>query len=118
MSKIRGQYRQGDILLVRVDDGEPRGRPALKKQKPEKGRLILARGEATGHHHSVLAGAEGTSELLAGPNDDMYLLVQEGIALLEHQEHGTIKVDKGTYKVIRQRQYSPEMPQRQTFVTD
>jgi hypothetical protein len=46
---LQEQYRQGDVLLIRVANA-----PAGRARQAEGGRLILARGEKTGHHHSVL----------------------------------------------------------------
>lgn len=45
------QMRQGDVFLKPATLPAGRG----KKIKSVRGRLILARGEATGHHHSVRA---------------------------------------------------------------
>lgn len=95
-------YRQGDVLVERIGDALPKNTKAVKTGE----RIILARGEATGHHHS-LAKNKSTA-LYAGPNSEMYLLVSEGEALLEHQEHATIALPPGTYRVRRQREYSPE----------
>ena len=96
------QFRQGDILLKPIDSIPE----DAKRIQPESGRLILARGEATGHHHSI-EGVSGSTALLATPDKELYLLVQEGEALLEHQEHATISLAPGKYKVVRQREYSP-----------
>lgn len=99
------------MLLVRVETI-----PAnLRTIRSENGRRILAKGEATGHHHSV--PAQSTS-LLAGPNNEMYLLVREGEALLEHQEHAPIRLVPGNWRVIRQREFAPETPRLSTFVRD
>lgn len=112
-NKMNKCYRQGDVLLVETTASV---RVRGKKIRPEGGRLILARGEATGHHHS-LARDKSTS-LYAGPNQEMYLLIEEGTKLLEHQEHSTIKIPPGTYKVIRQRQHAPEKTNKVEFVRD
>lgn len=97
--------RQGDILLVPV---APDAIPARAKRiRPINGRHILAHGEATGHHHSI--AATKSTALLAAPNDEMFLLVTEGDALLEHQEHSP-HVLRGPYRVIRQREFTPAAP--------
>src|SRR3954469_16865394 len=44
------QARQGDIWLVRVDEALPVG---VIRVPREGGRVVLARGEATGHAHAV-----------------------------------------------------------------
>lgn len=93
--------RQGDVLLRRVDS-IPRG---LKRVPAENGRVVLAHGEATGHHHSF--EDDGGVSLLEGDSGERFLDVGHG-ADLEHQEHGAIAVPPGSYEVVRQREYSPE----------
>lgn len=88
---IAGQARQGDVFFERVEQ-RPKG---LKAVAPESGRFILARGEATGHHHSIPATA-GTLELDEG--GVMYLTIEE-LTAVEHQEHAAIPRDPGTYRV-------------------
>ena len=94
-------FAQGDVLLLQVEDA-PQGEPV----QSEGGRLILARGEATGHHHSV---AEGVCASLIRDIEEreLYLLLGEP-ATLEHQEHAAIDLPAGTYRVIIQSEYSPE----------
>ena len=95
------QYRQGDVFLELVAEIPEK----LKTIPATSGRLILARGESTGHHHSIKSGS---SQLMSTPNGEMFLLVQEGDALLEHQEHAPINLPPGQYRVHIQREYSPE----------
>jgi hypothetical protein len=73
------------------------------KQKP-KGRIILAHGEATGHHHSVDIDA---ADWWKQSDGTQFLAVKEEAAV-EHQEHDTINLPPGSYRVRRQREYSPE----------
>ena len=100
--KTETLIRQGDVLLVRLDKLDTKG---LTPLPAENGRYVLARGEATGHHHSVEARA--STALLAGPNAEMFLMIKEGTALLEHQEHGPLTLAPGPYRVVRQREYAP-----------
>jgi hypothetical protein len=93
--------RQGDVLLVPV---------GALPEKPEEvaredGRLILARGEATGH-----AIKNERAALLRGPKRAAMFMRVSGDApvLLEHVEHGTIAIPAGSYRVVRQREYAPE----------
>ena len=95
------QIRQGDVYLVRTNT-----QPAGAKVKPKRGRLILAEGEATGHHHSV---DSAVCDLFGG--DKPVLVVRENTTLT-HQEHGTIEIEPGTYWVVRQREYTPEAIRR------
>jgi hypothetical protein len=92
--------RQGDVLLIRVAKPKEKG-TALKG---EHGRLILARGEATGHHHSV---AMADAELMAA-NGITYLDVRKAMTMLTHQEHAPIRLKRGTYRVVTQREYHPK----------
>jgi hypothetical protein len=93
-------YRQGDVLLIPIPtDDVPTGATDVPL---ERGRVILAHGEATGHHHSFAAPSGGVQLLEA--DGERYLTVDQR-ADLEHQEHDTIPVEPGTYRVIRQREY-------------
>jgi hypothetical protein len=96
-------YRQGDVLIERVAE-LPRNTKAVKR---ENGLIILARGEATGHHHSI---SEGSCALLEVPGvTDRFLRVAAGGAAVEHQEHDTITLPgPAKYRVRRQREYTPE----------
>lgn len=96
-------YRQGDVALY-----GPIARPEGLQKIPVEGRAKIALGEATGHHHSF---APGTVALLA-PNkkapECTHVEIAEALAALEHQEHAPIQIPAGFYRVIRQREYSPE----------
>ena len=95
-------YRQGDVLLVRVADPPVDVRPLPR----EAGRLVLAHGEVTGHAHVV---ADPEAELVTREQaDELYLMVYGEQALLEHDEHDAIPLAEGCYRVIRQREYTPE----------
>lgn len=94
------QFRQGDVMLVRVDSI-----PKTAQRAPAKnGRVILAEGEATGHSHSIDASK---AALFIDKNEQMFLLAQDGCTLV-HQEHASINIDSGSYQVVRQREYEPE----------
>lgn len=90
-------YRQGDVLLIEATPPEFDHKPV----DPENGRLILVRGEATGHHHSVAA----KHAILCLVGAEMFLRCLRKTDL-EHQEHGPIPLDPGTYRVIRQKEYT------------
>jgi hypothetical protein len=100
--------RQGDVLLVRVA-AMPAGRPL----EAVDGRLVLARGEATGHHHSV---AVEDGELVHAA-EGVFLRVMASTAV-EHQEHAPITLDPGVYRVVRQREYAPGAVDRLVSLLD
>jgi len=95
--------RQGDILLVPVEK-LPDG---LTEVPREKGRIVLAEGEATGHLHAIEAN-EAT--FLASDLEEIEgrFLAVEGEAAVEltHPEHDTVTLQPGNYEVRRQREYT------------
>lgn len=107
MSKIVTKgAAQGDLLIVRCDTIPAHVVP----ENPEDGRLILARGEATGHHHSLphMRGVVLFRDV--GPGA-LYFSAETPVSL-DHQEHSTINFAPGAYKVLRQRTYHAGMARR------
>lgn len=91
------QYRQGDVLLRMVDVI-----PNEAIVQPEdNGRVVLAYGEVTGHAHAIETGLA----FLYRKGADEYLLVRRG-AVLRHEEHAPITLPPGSYRLIRQREWS------------
>lgn len=103
MKNTKSHYRQGDVLVERIDS-LPKNR---KKLARESGRVVLAHGEATGHHHSLVDEHVDLFET-ADEAGVTFLEVREAMAALTHQEHATITLPPGNYRVTRQREYSPE----------
>jgi len=100
------QARQGDLWLVRVDEELP---AVVIRVLREGGRVVLARGEATGHVHAV---DDSQAVLYATPGAtaeaaDRWLRVGRAGAMLVHAEHGAIALTPGLYRVRRQREYAP-----------
>jgi hypothetical protein len=96
------QIRQGDVLLVRVE--APTGE--LVDVAREYGRVVLAHGEVTGHAHAIVD--EAAQLVTAAEALDLYLIVHgEQPVSLVHEEHETLSVDPGAYRVVRQREYTP-----------
>ena len=99
------QYRQGDVLLVAIDPSALKGHKskmtAATRQKD--GGVILARGEATGHHHSVYGNATFFRPDDLAPNAlGGYLEVRGDDVVLRHQEHSEIPLPPGLYKQLIQ----------------
>jgi hypothetical protein len=89
-------YQQGDVLIKKID-GIPKD---AKKVKAEGERFILARGEATGHHHSVPAI---DAELFSCPDGLILHCIAE--VQIEHQEHQPITLPIGDYQIIPVQEY-------------
>lgn len=96
-------YRQGDVLLVPISRDElPQKRTRVRKKKGEG--VILAAGEATGHHHRVRE--RGAVEYRAGKN--RYLTVGKAGGTITHEEHDPISLPPNSvFKIVQQREYEP-----------
>jgi hypothetical protein len=93
----RKQYRQGDILIEDVDQ-----LPADAKPQTRLRRLVVAQGEATGHHHVLLPSREDMDwwQNAAG---DIYVRSAEAGRLV-HEEHGTIEILTDAQFIVCRRQ--------------
>lgn len=99
---MKMQVRQGDVLLVKVRKSAAT-LAAATSVRPENGRVILARGEVSGHTHSL----DATLAQLFGERDGRLYLRVDRAAELEHEEHAAIRLTRGVYAVVRQREYAP-----------
>lgn len=94
-------YRQGDVLLIRV-----KGLPRDAKQEESKERIILAYGEVTGHAHAIdISSTQRAVAWSAAAERFIQMLTP---ARLTHEEHASIRVPAGIYRIVIQREYSPE----------
>lgn len=79
-------YQQGDVIIKRIVT-IPRGE--------RLSHLTLAKGEATGHHHTITEGDASLHER----EGTLYLKVESENAILTHQEHNPITIEKGDYQI-------------------
>lgn len=84
-------YRQGDLLIVKetIPDWAKQPNRFVKDG-------IVERGEATGHAHRLIDGEVW---------GDGAFLRTNGISQLTHDEHDTIVLPEGEYRVLRQREF-------------
>ena len=86
-------YRHGDLLIRQV------------KKIPESATRvftnIIAHGE-NGHTHKL----HGSHQVFETPDKQIVFQAKQDLSL-KHQEHNTIKISKGNYVVVRERQYNP-----------
>lgn len=81
-----GDYiQQGDVLITRVAE--------VKGKKLDH--LIIAKGEATGHCHTI---TKGDAELYAHEGI-LFLRVNSDEVTVTHQEHKTQVLPKGDYQI-------------------
>lgn len=92
--------RQGDVLLLPV--GAIPG--TAKKGERDKGRIVLAYGEISGHAHAI---TEEAVQLLEHEGA-RYLRVPEKGASLKHEEHREIALAPGEYRIVTQKEYTPK----------
>ncbi len=103
----RKMYRQGDVLLMQIEE-----MPKSAEESVADGdRIVLAYGEVTGHAHAVAT----THAKIFADRDTRFLHVGENGASLVHEEHATIALEPGVYRIVHQREY---VPNSQRFVAD
>jgi hypothetical protein len=102
----RALYRQGDVLFEQISP-DPTAQIGIKTAPvaPVEGRHVLARGEKTGHHHSIPASGAVMEVSADDPALEVYLRIMEPTAVV-HQEHAPIPLDRGLYRVLAQRTYA------------
>jgi hypothetical protein len=100
---MKNVFRQGDVLLIAVDEIPA----AAKKQKPKGKKVILALGEATGHHHRFeFLDTSHNVKLYVADGGARYVHVKAAAELL-HEEHSTVNVPAGKYLLPSQVEYTP-----------
>ena len=96
--------RQGDVLVLGVDAIPDDAKPVSR----DRGRVVLAYGEVTGHAHAIAARDATLLEL----DGERYLRVTAPVTL-DHEEHATIELPPGSFRVVIQREYVPsELPEQ------
>lgn len=87
------KIRHGDVLIQKVET-------MPEAQKLE--RKYLFEGEVTGHAHRIDVG-----EIFETRNGELYLRVEK-LTKVTHEEHKTVVLRPGVYRVTQKRQYNPE----------
>ena len=100
-------FRQGDIYIESVRC-VPAG--AIKRQNN-----VLVDGELTGHRHRV---RDFRTANVYESGDQLYVDVLTDRAEIVHEEHGTIELNRGVYRVWRQREYDPRPAAKHRTVAD
>ncbi len=101
---VRQSFRQGDVLIIPCDS-IPAG---ACEEGPENGRVVLARGEHTGHSHTMDAGRVRYFREDGTGGGGYLRLDGDDPVDLTHEEHAPLAIPPGTYRVIRQREYQPK----------
>lgn len=101
-------FRQGDLLFVPTPGAEG---DVVKGARAG----ILARGEATGHAHR-LESLDGVDVYVA-EGGELIVGVAESVNVV-HEEHDTVTLSPGYWRVRRQREYDPDAVARERMVAD
>lgn len=88
-------YRQGDVLIVE-------SKREMRNMKVQRDN-VLVYGEATGHAHRV----EGDGAVVMEGSGGKVIDASKAFRVV-HEEHDTIEIPEGFYRIIRQREYDEE----------
>ena len=106
MKTFERRAAQGDLYIERIDGAVPAKAVTVA---PEGRHLIVGYSE-TGHHH-VIDAERAVMYRLPEEIYECFIVVSETTAL-EHlrsfDTHESIELTPGTYRVRRQREYTPE----------
>ena len=103
-------FAQGDVLLELIEDTRPSG---MIVNAGCDGAHVLAEGEVSGHRHAIY-------ERVTFFRDDAlardipaglyigHVRVDDVVARVVHDEHAPIPLERGTYRVRRQRELDPQ----------
>ncbi|MBW2002985.1 MAG: hypothetical protein JRI72_00010 [Deltaproteobacteria bacterium] len=107
----KNHFRQGDVGITKTN--KKFDSKKMKKVKPVNNRVILAYGEATGHHHSIALADYPETELfeIVGEAEKLLKVAEPGTKIT-HQEHGAIWLSPGWYEIHHQVEYDPEGERR------
>jgi len=112
MNTIKTVARQGDVMLVRIDELPANLKPA---KRDKIGRVVLAYGEHSGHAHTIRDPHVMSLSMAGSDEVDFIEVGGSGPATLNHEyesgklaEHLPITLPPGAYKVVRQVEYSPQ----------
>lgn len=97
-NKQTEMYRQGDVLIFRVNE--------IPSELVKTEKCTLALGEATGHHHTIFEDVQGYASSIEALAE--YFEVTGESADLKHQEHDTISIPNGKWRSVIQVEYTPE----------
>ncbi|OJJ15158.1 hypothetical protein BKI52_39520 [marine bacterium AO1-C] len=94
-------YRHGDVIIFQFPEANLSA-IALKKMN----KVTLAYGEVTGHAHR-LKGDIAVAEQIPEAGVEPVLFEVQAQAVLTHEEHDTIVLERGVYLKVNQVEYDP-----------
>ena len=100
--KFEKIFRHGDVIIFRLPENN---NPFTQQKTKEISKLTLALGEVTGHSHQLKGDLEVLEQTQNSP-DEVFFRVKEK-AVLTHEEHDAIVLDKGIYFKVNQVEFDP-----------
>ena len=113
--KVSVMYRHGDLLITRIN--------AVPQSAINISSKIIAEGEVSGHEHTlvgqatvrILPGREAGHKIIERVErghvsinriPELYFSASEDVKLT-HEEHKTLELPRGSYKVTKEREFNP-----------
>ena len=87
-------FRHGDLLIREVS--------SIPESVIPLSTNIIAEGEKTGHNHEL----DGPHRVYEDINKDLFFEAKQDIEL-KHPEHNTIRIPKGNYVIVPEREHDP-----------
>ena len=86
-------YRHGDLLIRQVDK--------IPESATQLSTNIIAHGE-NGNTHKL----HGSHQVYETPDKQILFTAEQDVSL-KHEEHSTLKIEKGNYVIVHEREYDP-----------
>lgn len=93
--------QHGDVLIKEVKSIPAK---ATRVQRRE-GKIVVAEGEATGHHHMIASKAADMFFVTREGKRVLYLEVSEPV-VITHEEHRAMPIPAGKYIITQVREYN------------
>ena len=86
-------YRHGDLLIKQVKK--------IPEYAQQLSTNIIAHGE-NGNTHKI----QGSHQIYETPDKQILLEAKQDVSL-KHEEHSTLKIEKGNYVIVHEREHNP-----------
>lgn len=91
--KVKAVARHGDLMICKISE--------IPNDAKKVETNVLAYGEVTGHKHQLLGQVQ-----MFEHNGQKFFELEQNTDLV-HEEHKPIKISKGKYQVINEREFDP-----------
>lgn len=98
--------RQGDTLYIYHPELQSIAGNVIPRVA---GRIIVAAGEVTGHHHAI-----STADVTFIERDSIRWLVAPQEFVVAHEEHKPLVLESGVWEIVYQYEYEPQELRRIT----